>query len=137
VNFDWLSKNHYVLYLCDNFTTQNRWKRTQIFQQIWLNWDIGCKNFSTSNWTSRLCGDTFGPLGYLGVKIKASQWLASKGCGWLLKGKTWSFISLLVFDGFGNVRCTWMLCYTFARDLLLKEAMLWGVLDLCVNNVFN
>jgi len=39
----------------------------QISQQVWLNLNIGCKSCSTSNWYSRLCGDTIGPLGRLGL----------------------------------------------------------------------
>jgi len=42
-------------------------ERVQIFQQVLLNLDIGCKSYGTLNWTSRLCEDTFGPLGCLVV----------------------------------------------------------------------
>jgi len=42
--------------------------RLQISQQILLNLDIGCKSYSTLNWTTRLFEDTFGPLGWRGVK---------------------------------------------------------------------
>jgi len=34
------------------------------------NLDIGYKSYNTLNWTSKLCKNTFGPLGHLGVNEK-------------------------------------------------------------------
>jgi len=42
-------------------------EKTHILQQDFLNLEIGCKSYSTSSWTSRICGYTFGSLKCLGV----------------------------------------------------------------------
>jgi len=61
-------KNFVHLLLIWKFLPYKLEERTWISQQFLLNLDIGCKNYNTSNGNSKLCEDTFGPLGYLGVK---------------------------------------------------------------------
>jgi hypothetical protein len=67
VNFDWLSKNHYLLDWSENFTTQTRRKGTNFPTSIieFKHWMQKLEHFELDY---RLCEATFEPLGRWGVK---------------------------------------------------------------------
>jgi len=73
VNFEWPPKKNTSWIDLTILAHKKTEKRVYLFQQVLLHLDIGCNSCSTLNWISKLCGDTFGHLGCLGVNVKKSN----------------------------------------------------------------